>query len=244
MARTSTMKGKQSVSYRYFSDEGLEAFINLPNTVQKLLFKIIKDSDKKDNCCRLNPQQLIAKHGLNQSNTYTHLRKLKSVNFLRDVEDIYGTTRLMVNPEWASWQSRDLVRFTILMYSLGSHELTLKHLGLEEKCRGRIDIYTGEHFDWFRNGLEKANCHYGLPANTGYEYVSTDIVTSKKATQVLPTSSMNTGNTDNQAPYSFEECTDYEKDNNEAFDDYADSYQFKGNTPAMLSFKDVRARMT
>lgn len=243
MARTSTMTGKQSVSYRYFSDEGLEALINLPPTVQKLLFKIIKDADKKDNCCQLNSQELIAKHVLNKSNTYTHIRKLKSANFLRDVKDIYGTSRLMVNPEWVSWQSRDLVRFTILMYSLGSHELTMNHLDVEDQCRGRVDIHTGEHSDWFRDGLEKADDHYELQANTMYEYVSTDHTTSMEVAHALPVNTVTTGYFETQAPYVSEECTNYDRGYDEPFEDEFDSYHLKRNKPAMVSFKDAVAGM-
>ena len=233
MARTSTIKGKQSVSYRYFSDEGLEALITLPNTVQKLLFKIIKDADKKDNCCQLNSQELIAKHVLNKSNTYTHIRKLKSADFLRDVKDIYGTSRLMVNPEWVSWQSRDLVRFTILMYSLGSHELTIKHLELEDKCRGRINIHTGEHFDWFRSGIESADQHYALSSNMGYEYVSTGDLTP--AITPVDSSTNDSSGFRNQLSCTSEESCLMQYDDGE----YEASLTYQRLSPAILSMRDI-----
>jgi len=171
MTRTSTIKGKQSVDYRHIPDDGLETLINLPKAAATLLFQIIKDADKKDNCCQLSPKQLIAKYELNRSNAYTQIRKLKSVDFLREVKDVSGTARLMVNPAWMAWQSRDLVRFTILMYYLGSHGLAIEHRDLEFTCRGRIDVDTGEHFDWYRDGLKLANKHLGLAIQTDYEYV-------------------------------------------------------------------------
>ena len=233
MARTSTMKGKQNVHYYQISDEGLDVLVNLPKSASTLLVQIIQDADKKDNCCQLSPQQLIAKYELNHSNAYTQIRKLKSVGFLKEVKDVSDTARLMVNPIWVVWQSRGLVRFTILMYSLGSHDLTVEHLDLEDKCRGRIDVYTGEHFDWFRSGLEHADQHYGLKPNTRYEYVSTDLIAttipSQKALLTQLTNLIDTNILENTNTLS-EESTDFDD-----YDDYSDSCRYRKSIPVRVS---------
>lgn len=243
MARISTMKGKQNVHYYQISDEGLDVLVNLPKAASTLLVQIIQNADKKDNCCQLSPQQLIAKYELNHSNAYTHIRKLKSVGFLKDVEDIFGTVRLMVNSIWVSWQSRDLVRFTILMYALGSHDLTVKHLDLEDKCRGRIDINTGEHFDWFGSGLERADQHYGLKPDTRYEYVSTGklpyLNNSQKVQLSTNSSSIKTSNVANTVIQFSEHNTYQEDDSHEEYDGYDDSWSYRRAKPAILSIKDV-----
>jgi len=251
MTRKSTVKGKQSVHYRHLTDEGFETLIDLPKTASKLLYQVIQDTDKKDNCCQLNTKQLILKYKLNASNTYTNIRKLKAVNFLREVEDVGGVTRLMVNPEWLSWQNRSLVRFTILMYSLGSHELTIKHLDLEHKCRGRIDIHTGEHFDWFRNGIERADLHHSLELNSPYEYSSTvQPTTSKDPQKALPKQHTNVINinaleiqtTRSSEDSSFEEVYDYDEDSDcDEYDDYEDGCHYQNNQSSIASLKDIIA---
>jgi hypothetical protein len=249
MTRKSTMKGKQSVHYRHLTDEGFETLIDLPKTASKLLYQVIQDTDKKDNCCQLNTKQLILKYKLNASNTYTNIRKLKAVNFLREVEDVGGVARLMVNPEWLSWQNRSLVRFTILMYSLGSHELTIKHLDLEHKCRGRIDIHTGEHFDWFRNGIERADLHHGLELNSPYEYSSTvQPTTSADAQKALSTQHTNSINsaalgiqiTRSSGVSTFEEVYSYDEDSDyDDCNDYEDACHYQNNQPSIVSLKDI-----
>ena len=243
MARTSTMKGKQNVHYYQISDEGLNVLVNLPKAALILLVQIIQDSDKKDNCCQLSPKQLIDKYELNHSNAYTQIRKLKAVDFLREVKDIFGFSRLMVNPAWMAWQSRDLVRFTILMYSLGSHDLAIKHLNLEEKCRGKIDANTGEHFDWFRSGLERANQHYDLQPNTSYKYIPTGkqpyVNTSQTVQPLTNSSSIKTSNVVNTVPQSSEHNTYQEDDSHEEYDDYDDSWSYRRAKPAILSIKDI-----
>ena len=249
MTRKSTMKGKQSVHYRHITDEGFKAIINLPKTASKLLYQIIQDTDKKDNCCQLNAQQLILKYKLNASNTYTTIRKLKAVNFLREVEDIGGIKRLMVNPEWLSWQSRSLVRFTILMYSLGSHQLTLNHLDLEVTCGGRIDIHTGELFDWFGNGIERADLHHGLELNSPYEYSSTvQPTTSADAQKALSTQHTNSINsaalgiqiTRSSGVRTFEEVYSYDEDSDyDDCNDYEDACHYQNNQPSIVSLKDI-----
>jgi len=243
MARTSTMKGKQNVHYYQISDEGLDVLVNLPKSASTLLVQIIQDADKKDNCCQLSPQQLIAKYELNHSNAYTQIRKLKSVGFLKEVKDVSDTARLMVNPIWVVWQSRGLVRFTILMYSLGSHDLTVEHLDLEDKCRGRIDVYTGEHFDWFRSGLERADQHYDLKPNTRYEYASTGkppyLNTSQKVQLLKNSSSIKTSNVADTVLQSSEQNTYQEDDSHEEYDDYDDSWSYRRTKPAILSIKDI-----
>jgi hypothetical protein len=246
MARTSTMKGKQNVHYYQISDEGLNTLVNLPKAASILLVQIIQDSDKKDNCCQLSPKQLIDKYELNHSNAYSQIRKLKSVDFLKDAEDIFGIVRLMVNPIWVTWQNRGLVRFTILMYALGSHDLTVKHLDLEDMCRGRIDINTGEHFDWFGSGLERADQHYGLKPDTRYEYVSTGklpyLNNSQKVQLSTNSSSIKTSNVANTVIQSSEHNTYQEDDSHEEYDDYDDyddSWSYRRAKPAILSIKDV-----
>jgi len=238
MTRTSTIKGKQSVHYRHISDEGLETLINLPKAAATLLFQVIKDADKKDNCCQLSPKQLIDKYELNHSNAYTQIRKLKSVDFLREVKDVSGTARLMVNPSWMAWQSRDLVRFTILMYSLGSHDLAVKHLDLEDQCRGRIDVDTGEHSDWFRSGLEHADQHYDLQLNTSYEYIPIGkppyVNTPQKVLPLPHTNSIRTSNVEYPVLQSSEHSACHEAD-----DDYDSSWSYRRAKPAILSMKDI-----
>jgi len=253
MTRKSTMKGKQSVHYRHITDEGFKAIINLPKTASKLLYQIIQDTDKKDNCCQLNTKELILKYKLNASNTYTTIRKLKAVNFLREVEDIGGIKRLMVNPEWVSWQSRSLVRFTILMYSLGSHELTLIHLDLEVTCGGRIDIHTGELFDWFGNGIERADLHHGLKRNSPYEYSSAaQPTTSKNPQKALPKNQANVMNINalevqtsrSQETSCFEEDYDYDYGENsdyDEYDDYENVCNFQNSQSSIVNLKDVIA---
>jgi hypothetical protein len=240
MARTSTMKGKQNVHYYQISDEGLNVLVNLPKAALILLVQIIQDSDKKDNCCQLSPKQLIDKYELNHSNAYSQIRKLKSVDFLKDAEDIFGIVRLMVNPIWVTWQNRGLVRFTILMYALGSHDLTVKHLDLEDMCRGRIDINTGEHFDWFGSGLERADQHYGLKPDTRYEYVSTGnlpfLNTSQKVQRLTNSRSIKTSNMANTV-LQFSEDNTYQED--DSHEEYDDSLSYRRAKPAILSIKDV-----
>ena len=240
MARTSTMKGKQNVHYYQISDEGLNTLVNLPKAASILLVQIIQDSDKKDNCCQLSPKQLIDKYELNHSNAYSQIRKLKSVDFLKDAEDIFGIVRLMVNPIWVTWQNRGLARFTILMYALGSHDLTVKHLDLEDMCRGRIDINTGEHFDWFGSGLERADQHYGLKPDTRYEYVSTGnlpfLNTSQKVQRLTNSRSIKTSNMANTV-LQFSEDNTYQED--DSHEEYDDSLSYRRAKPAILSIKDV-----
>lgn len=227
MSRTSTMKGKQSVAYRMLSDEGFKSIINLPKAPAKLLSHIIDNADKKDNCCQLTPKELIYKYQLNSNNCYTHIRKLKSLNWLKEVLDIYKSPRLMVNPEMIAWQSRDLVKFTILMYSLGSHNEAIKHLDMENKCRGRININTGEHFDWYRNGLERADHHYGRLNNEDYEYIN--VGHTKEAEELpVPNPTPNVGDS-SQSP--FDESHDYSHE----YDDYDDAWRYRCLPNAVLS---------
>jgi len=243
MTRTSTIKGKQSVHYRHISDEGLDVLVNLPRAAGTLLIQIVKDADKKDNCCQLSPRQLIEKLELNHSNAYTQIRKLKSVNFLRDVEDVSGATRLMVNPAWMAWQSLDLVRFTILMYSLGSHDLAIKHLNLEEQCRGKIDINTGEHFDWYKAGLERANEHHDLKSTNSYDYITTVklpyLNTSQTAQLSTTSNSMKNSKVANTYLQPVKQSTYQKDDSREECDDYDGSCSYRRTRPAILRFKDV-----
>lgn len=174
MARTSTIKGKQNVAYRIITDEGLETLIALPSSTSKLLYLLIKDADKHDNCCQISPSKLTEKYSLNKSNTYQHIRKLKASNYVKEVTDIHDATRLMINPIYISWQKRELVRFTILMYKLGSHSKAIEHRKLEQSLRAKINPDTGESHDWFKAGIERAERHKNIPQEEDYYYETED----------------------------------------------------------------------
>jgi hypothetical protein len=135
------------------------------------------------------------------------------------------------------------------MYSLGSHELTIKHLDLEHKCRGRIDIHTGEHFDWFRNGIERADLHHGLELNSPYEYSSTvQPTTSADAQKALSTQHTNSINsaalgiqiTRSSGVRTFEEVYSYDEDSDyDDCNDYEDACHYQNNQPSIVSLKDI-----
>ena len=174
MERQSTMAGKQSVAYRMLTNKGLELIIKMPKATAQTLLKIINHSDKHDNCLQLSPKELIVRYYLNQSNTYKHIRELKQINYLKEVLDINRENRLMVNPEFISWQSRRKIRFSILMYSLGSHDEAIKLRESEQRHGGRINPTTGEVVDWFYDGLELANEQLNICPSIGYEYTTSN----------------------------------------------------------------------
>ena len=174
MERQSTMAGKQSVAYRMLTNKGLELIIEMPKATALILLKIINHSDKHDNCLQLSTTELIFMYNLNQSNTYKHIRELRNINFIKEVLDINNATCLMINPEFISWQSRSKIRFSMLMYTLGSHHGATTLRNSEQQQGGRINPTTGEVRDWFYEGLEIANEQHNICPNTGYEYAITN----------------------------------------------------------------------
>lgn len=69
---------------------------------------------------------------------------MKQEDIIKEVTDIYGINRLMVNPRLVWATGRDKLRFAINMYDLGSHDKAVKHIRFERSLVAHVDPCTGE----------------------------------------------------------------------------------------------------
>jgi len=153
MKRTFSFAGKQNVSFRLITNEGLESMVSLSKATSVTLYHLIKDTDKKDNCLQLGMPEVISKHNLNSSNFYAQVRKLRNKGWVKNVTDIFGIRRLMLNPSMILWQTLENLDFMILMYELGSHKKAIAFKNEVQMEHGYVNVKTGEYRDWFEEGL-------------------------------------------------------------------------------------------
>ncbi|WP_168016581.1 hypothetical protein [Halomonas salinarum] len=137
-------KGKQSVSYRTMDDDLLRFIIGMPKGAGNLLVELLQSVDKNDNCLQVSLSSIIKENGWDQGNTSRHLSKLKREGVVKDVFDIHGVKRLMINPALVWSTRRDKLRFAVLMYETGSHEKAVEHKRFEDSLVAHIDPKTGE----------------------------------------------------------------------------------------------------
>ncbi|WP_277811961.1 hypothetical protein [Chromohalobacter canadensis] len=139
-----TMKNIQNVSYRTCDAEFLRLLASLPKSVGNLLLAMLDEVDNQDNCVQVDMADIRKAHKLDKDNTSRRLARLKKEGIVKEVEDIHGIERLMINPALVWSTGRDKLRFAINMFELGSHAAAWRHSKLERELVGSIDTQTGE----------------------------------------------------------------------------------------------------
>lgn len=133
----------QRVHYRTTTDCFIRMVGSMPPSCTTVLLALLEDIDIKDNCVQKTWPEIVTKMGADRSNAAKSLARLKEDNLVREVKDIFGLKRLMINPQHVWSTSRDGLRFAVMMYNLGSHKQATDHRAEERRLSALIDPDTG-----------------------------------------------------------------------------------------------------
>lgn len=145
----------QAVAYRTVSDDLILTVGLLPRNCVKVLCQLLKEIDIKDNCVQRKWSDVVKDIGIDVSDAYKARKRLEEEDLIRTVLDIRGDERLMLNPQHVWSTSRDLLRFAILVYDLGSHEDAIEHRKNEKETCSTIDHRTGLMTSEYQIGLDR-----------------------------------------------------------------------------------------
>ncbi len=162
-------KGKQSVVYRTMDDDLLRLMVELPKGAGNLLIEMLQEVDKCDNCLQVSVSSIIKDNDWDQGNTSRHLSKLKKEGVVKEVTDIFGEDRLMINPALVWSTGRDKLRFAVLMFTHGSHEAAIKHKRVEDSLVCHIDPNTGEISGNYQDREEELVKALAAAISSGYD---------------------------------------------------------------------------
>lgn len=148
------MRNKQGVYYRTCSDEFLQKLSQLPHSVGKVFLTLLDVVDIKDNCVQKTFPEIVKESGWDRGNAHKSLQKLRKEFMVKNVIDIHGTERIMIDPRLVWSTGRDKLYFAKNMFISGSHEIAYQHSLLEDEMCGRIDIETGLLISQYQNRYE------------------------------------------------------------------------------------------
>lgn len=145
------MRNKQGVYYRTCGDKFLHQLSKLPHSVGKVFLALLDVVDIKDNCVQKTFPEVVKENGWDRGNAHKALQKLRKEDMVRDVVDIHGEDRIMIDPRLVWSTKRDSLRFHLNMFLLGSHQKSWEHHLMEEEACGIIDVETGVLVSEYQN---------------------------------------------------------------------------------------------
>ncbi|GAB2782028.1 hypothetical protein GCM10027040_05080 [Halomonas shantousis] len=148
------MKGKQSVYYRTCTDEFLIKLSELPKSVGEVICELLNHIDIHDNCVQKSFPEIVKEKAWDRANKHKALCRLRDEGVIKEVVDAHGDCRWMVDPRLVWSTKRDELKFSIVMFLLGSHEEASKHREAEKSVGGEIDPLTGQMVGEFQDRVE------------------------------------------------------------------------------------------
>lgn len=137
-----SLRERQKVTYFTMSFSYLSALANLSKPALQLFAQLVEHIDKKCNCLQVTVAQLTTEAQMSKDKVKRGLKDLMAAGLVkRDVVDIGGKARYMVNPD-AYWSYGGLEReFALYMYHEGGHDAAIK---LKRCLSGKVDWSSGE----------------------------------------------------------------------------------------------------
>jgi len=140
--------------FRMLSDETLSCLEDMSGSQIKTMNLLIKYANVKDNCVQESMAEICRREDLDKGNVSKDVSRLVKLNLVkRNVIDIFGKKRLMINPTMVWSTNRDLIHFAANMYHLGSHQEAWAVAKLEKELVGKIDAETGELYSEYQHRL-------------------------------------------------------------------------------------------
>lgn len=167
-----------------------ERNMKLHPSQQKLLDTLLivtEIFDSHDNCFQMSQRAIAKKLELNNTTVDRLFQNMKKKGIAKEVLDVQGVKRIMINPEFY-WNHEDIeIIFTQAMFELGSHEAAVEHREMEKDIGYYIDPQTGEMLKPFQYRAHRVY-------NDTYKHDRTrhrnNILTRQKAIDTLVTDEM------------------------------------------------------
>lgn len=145
----------QRVSYRTVSDVFIKTAFSSPASIGTIFAALLEHIDIKDNCVQVKWTEILDQTGVDKGNASRALSRLKEDGLVKYVLDIRGDERIMINPQHVWSTSRDELRFAVLMFDYGSHQLAVEHRRVERELSATIDHKTGLMASDYQVGLQR-----------------------------------------------------------------------------------------
>lgn len=121
----------------------------LPEKQFKLLSKMMNNRkifDQHDNCLQVSLREASKALKVTYSEVQRLCRELQVKGLMNSAVDIYDMQRLMVNPSFLYFHTKQDKRFHRAMYSLGSHENAVEWVDMCRELDEGVNPETGEMF--------------------------------------------------------------------------------------------------
>ncbi len=164
--------------------------MKLRKTQQDLLDTLLADNeifDKHDNCFQMSQRSIAKKLNLNNTTVDRLFQNLKKKGIAKEVLDVQGIKRVMINPEF-HWEHEEIeIIFTQAMFELGSHQAAVEHREAEMEIGYYIDPMTGEMLKPFQYRAHRVYADTYKHDRTRHR---NNILTRQKAISALVTDEM------------------------------------------------------